>query len=388
MTPAVTPWTVVSHTADDSVPATSVARLMAWLDQQPEVELYTALWATGHYGTAPYDFGRLANIGRAHEVLPARVLRAFGQPRLAGGVAGRAVRATVRTLPPRGVLYLSSARAGAVLRYLPPGGHTVVTHLHEVDRRANPPLPADRVATLIERTDVWLAVDDETQEWAVAEWGIEEHRIHVLPDIVDPATLPDVTGVAPADGSRRSTDPNQLRLVLRGATWFGRDHTPRLVQHLLRQRPSLALELVWAEVTDRKHLGPVLHDLRQLDVLDRLEVPASRDALQEALKGIDAVALTTPDEDAGWLLSHGTATATPMVCFDSHRGAPAVAAAGGVVVPYLAVAEMAGAVLALVDERRASRSRTIESQRTELARRGPDTVGRRLLEIVGSVVVS
>src|SRR5690606_23505839 len=85
---APVPWTVVSHTADDSVPAITVTHLMAWLDRAPSVDLHTVLWSRGHNGSSPYDFGRLANVAEDHEALLPDLLRRVGLGRLGGGLAG------------------------------------------------------------------------------------------------------------------------------------------------------------------------------------------------------------------------------------------------------------------------------------------------------------
>lgn len=372
---AAVPWTVVSHAADDSLPATSVPRLMRWLADQPGIDLHTVLWASGHNGKAPYDFGRLADVGSAHERLVARGLRGVGQHRLAGGVAGRAVRGTLRRVPAAGVLYLSSARAGAVLRYLPPGDRTVVTHLHAMDRLADPPLPTDRVAALVEATDVWLVVDEETGAWAAAEWGVDPELLHVVPEPVDPAAYASVDRVA---------SPGHLRLALRGGTWFRRDHAARLVQLLQRRQPALELDLVWADTVTSYHLGPLLHDLRQLDLIDRLELSESIDEVRQRFAEVDVLALTTPDDDAGWVLSEARAAGVPVVCFDTHRSASMVAGDGGTVVPYLEVAEMADAVLDVVAAQRTSVAERLATQQQVLAERGPAAVGARLLAILDS----
>mgnify|MGYP000867541442 CR=1 FL=1 len=178
-TPA--PWTVVSHTADDSVPAVTVAHLMAWLDRDPRVDLHTVLWSRGHNSPQRYDFGRLANVAEAHDVFPAGLLRRVGLSRVGGVLAGRAVRRTLRSVPAEGVLYLSSAFAAPVLRYLPAGERTVVTHLHGIDREAVPPLSQERVDQIRAVTDVWLAVDEKTRAWAAKAWEIDPDAIVVVP---------------------------------------------------------------------------------------------------------------------------------------------------------------------------------------------------------------
>lgn len=364
-------WTVVSHAADDSVAATSVVRLMEWLHESPAVELHTILWAAGFRGSRQYDFGRLADVGRAHEVLPARLLRAIGQPRIAGGVAGRAVRSTLRRIPTDGVLYLSSARAGAVLRYLPPGSRTVITHLHAADRAGDEPLPPDRVDALTAATDVWLAVDDETRTWAVDDWGLDPDRVHVVPEPVDPASSP---------RSVRVTDPNLLRLGLRGSTWFRRDHAPRLVQTLLHKRPGLNLELVWTGPLGREHLGPLLHDIRQLGLGESFELPSDEAQVREHVTDLDALAFTTPDDDPGWILGHAGGAGVPMVCFDTHRSSTGVTAGGGRAVAYLDIGAMADAVLYFLD-RRAIPDDSVAAARTELSSRTIAVLGPRVVAL-------
>src|SRR5690606_30619498 len=180
--------------------------------------------------------------------------------------------------------YLRIAHAGAVVRYLPPGDRTVVTHLHGLDRRADPPLTAEKVANLKAVTDVWLATDDDTRAWAAEEWDIAFEAISIVPEPVDPTTW---------TGLDRPTDPNQLRLGLAGGAWFRSDQSARLVQTLLRLRPGLDLDLVWPAVVPVDHLAPVLHDLEVLGVRDRLELPSTSEEVLALLDGVDVLALTT-----------------------------------------------------------------------------------------------
>ncbi len=368
---APVPWTVVSHASDDSVAATSVVRLMEWLDQDPEVELHTVLWSSGRRGASHYDFGRLANVGRAHEILAARLLRAVGRPRLAGGVAGLAVRARLRRVPKDGVLYLSTTTAGAVLRYLRPGRRTVVTHLHASDRAEGARLPPERVEELGRATEVWLAVDEETRAWAAETWGLDPDRVEVVPEPLGPASVP---------RALRVTDPNLLRLGLRGGSWFRRDHAPRLVQLLLHKRAGLRLELVWTEPIGREHLGPLLHDLRQLGLVDLLEIPSDEEQAREAVVDLDAIAFTVPDDDPGWLLGAAIGAGIPMVCFDTHRFAPAITSGGGRSVPYLDVAAMADVLLDLLDGRSVPEDE-LDAARAEGRSRTIVAVGPRIVEL-------
>lgn len=365
-------WTVVGHSADDSTAATSAARIMAWLDQRPDVELHTVLWESGYRSSKPYDFGRLRHVGKAHDHPLAKILRGVGQPRLAGGVAGRLVRSTLGPVPTDGVLYLSSARAGSVLKYLSPGPRAVITHLHASDRLEDPPLPQDRVESLVEATDVWLAVDEATRSWAVETWGLSADDVALVPEPID---------LTDAPRHLRVVDPAALRLGLRGTTWFRRDHAPRIVQQLLAQRPQLDLELVWTDPVGRQHLGPLLHDLRQLGLEDRLEIPDDDDQVRAELAELDVLAYTTPDDDMGWLLAEAGGAGVPMVCWDSHQSATGVSAADGSVVPYLDLAAMATAILDHLDRRRRATDAELTARRDELHRRAMPAVGARLLDL-------
>jgi len=371
-TPA--PWTVVSHTADDSVPAVTVAHLMAWLDRDPRVDLHTVLWSRGHNSPQRYDFGRLANVAEAHDVFPAGLLRRVGLSRVAGVLAGRAVRRTLRSVPAEGVLYLSSAFAAPVLRYLPAGERTVVTHLHGIDREAVPPLSQERVDQIRAVTDVWLAVDEKTRAWAAKAWEIDPDAIVVVPEPVD---------LSGANRAGRSPDPTRLRLGIRGAAWFRTDHTARLVQRLQRVRPALSIELVWAEVIGSPdHLAPLLHDLERLGVSANLQLPRTSDEVVEAMDDIDVLVMTTPDDDSPWSVHEALSRGVPVVGFSTHGLASTIDGAFGMVVPYLDVVGLADAVIALHEQDDSAASPDVVRRREELRSRDVDVVGPRLLALV------
>ena len=369
----VTPWTVVSHTADESLPASTLPHLLTWLDQQPDVALHSVLWSAGWVGPDPYRHGRFHDVGAAHERLTANLLRGVGLARVAGGLAGRAVRSVLKGVPRTGVLYLNSAHSAPVLRYLPPGDRVVVTHLHAIDRSTERPIPSERVASLIEATHIWLAADPDTLEWASQTWGIDRAGIQLVP--------------APTDqsGVRRSirvTDSAHLRLAIRGSTWFRTDHSGRLVQLIQKMRPGLDIEILWADVQPEvRHISPILHDLRQLGVEDRVTVPATADELLEGVPDVDVVAFSCPDDDAWGIVAEAQQAEVPVVCFDTHRCARKLEERGGTVVPYLDLPAMAETVLNYLDKARAAGDE-VEAQRRDLRDRAVTTVGPRIVRLI------
>lgn len=330
-------WTVVTHAADHTPPAVAAEHLVGWFRRRPDTELTTVVWTAGPRGLAPYGADRRIDVGSVRRRLLSARLERVGLVRLGGGLRGRAVRAALRAVPADGVVYLSSGFAGAVLRYLPDGDRTVITHLHPLDRAADPPLAPGDVDRLVAATDVWLATDDETRAWASSRWGLDRAAVSIVPAPVDPRAW-----VRPVRTDGRDT----LRLGLAGAAWFRTDHTPRLVQALQRIRPGLDLRLVWAQaVVDPRHLDPLRHDLDHLGGRVVLEVPSLSDGPLGALDDIDALALTSPDDEAPWVAWEAASRGVPIVCFDTHRAQPSVVAAGGVVVAYPDVAAMARAVM-------------------------------------------
>jgi glycosyltransferase involved in cell wall biosynthesis len=345
---------------------------MGWLHRQPDVDLHTVLWSRGHNPSSTYDFGRFANVADAHEALLPTVLRAVGLTRIGGGLAGRGVRAALRSVPTTGVLYLSTSFSAPVLRYLPPGERTVVTHLHTIDREADPPVPPDRVAQLREATHVWLAVDETTRTWAVEAWDLDPAAIALVPEPVDSGGW---------NRAARHPDPTHVRLGVRGGAWFRSDHTARLVQQLRRKRPDLQLDLVWAEVIGSPdHLAPLRHDLEHLGVAQHLELPRSADEVLAALDDIDVLVMTTPDDEGPWAVHDALARGVPAVCFDTHRMAADLHDLG-IVVPYLDVAAMADAVLGLHADEVDDEAPGIARRRAELRRRDVSVVGPRIVEL-------
>lgn len=372
MTRAV-PWIVVSPAADRSPAAVAAADLMVWLSEQSAITLHTVVWGTGSSGVASFDLGRLTDVSAIHRRIAPRVLRRVNLARVGGGLTGRAVRAAFGDLPRDGVLYLSSAQSGAVLRYLPLGRRTVVTHLHTVDRQADPPLSPDKVDRLLAVTDVWLAVDQEVQAWAADGWNIDPNRINVVPAPADPRTW------------NRATTPtrsDQLRLGLAGGEWFKRDYAAQLVQLLVRRRPELDLQLVWTRaVTTTDHLRPLLHDLERLGLDHTLELSTLPDGPLPVLDDIDALALTLPDEVAPWLVRDAVSRGVPIVCFDTHRDAHGVELGGGLVVPYPDVGAMAQAVLDIHGHEGSAGTLAVNARRSAMRERDVALVGPRIVEL-------
>lgn len=370
------PWTVVSHTADESLPASTVPHLLAWLDEQPEVELHSVLWSAGWVGPDPFRHGRFHDVGAAHERLSASLLRSIGLTQVAGGLAGRAVRSALRGVPRSGVLYLNSARSAPVLRYLPPGDRLVVTHIHAIDRSTERPISPERVEALIEATHLWLAADPVTLDWASETWGIDRADIALVQAPTDQA------GVRRAI---RVTDPDHLRLAIRGSTWFRTDHAGRLVQLIQKMRPGLDLEVLWADVQpEHRQISPVLHDLRQLGLEGRVEVPATAEELREGIPDVDVVVFSTPDDDAWWVVAEAQQAEVPVVCFDTHRCARTLEDRGGTVVPYLDLPALAETVLLYLDKARQA-GEEVEAQRRDLRDRAVTTVGPRIVRLIEEI---
>ena len=99
------------------------------------------------------------------------------------------------------------------------------------------------------------------------------------------------------------------------------------------------------------------------------------------------LAVTTPDDEAPWVAWEAATLNVPMVCFDTHRVVPNVEEGVGLVVPYLDIAAMADAVLAIHDEDREAGT-GINTRRAELRRRDVTFIGPKLLELAQQEAVS
>jgi len=346
--------------------------LLAWLASRPEVDLHSVVWTAGPRGTKPYEVGRLHDVGAVRRrLLPLRLSR-VGLQRIGGGLMGRSVRATLRDVP-GGILYLSSGFAGAALRYLPNGDRVVLTHLHAIDRLADPPLSGGDIARLRAATTHWLATDDETRIWAAATWGLEAGAITIVPAPVDPLAW---------SRPRHRPNPEVLRLGVAGASWLRIDHTPRIVQAVGARRPDLALDLVWSQaVIDPGHLAPMRHDLHELGLADRLRLPTSTGGPMATLDDLDVLVLSSPDDEAPWVAWEAAARGIPMACFDTHRAASAVVAGGGVVVPYADIEAIAEAVIDAHEDDGAPSAATTSARRIALRDRDVAVVGPMLMAI-------
>lgn len=370
-----TPWTVVTHAADHTPPAMAAEHVVRWLAAQPAVDLHTVVWTAGPRGREPYEAGALADVGAVRRrLLPLRLER-LGLRRVGRGLTGRSVRRTLESVPTDGVLYLSSGFAGSVLRYLRPGTRRVLTHLHPLDRLADPPLgPAD-VDRLRCATDVWVATDEETKRWAVEAWRLDPAAVTVVPAPVDPTRR----------RSRRSgRRPGATRIGVVGGAWFGRDHTARLVDAVRRAAPELDLELVLLQAVGHpRDLVPLRHDLAGVGHDGVIDTPVGKLGPLDALDDLDALALTTPDDVAPWVAWEAAARGVPSVCFTTHRAASEVCASGGIAVPYPDVGLMARELLDVrnsqVDGRNGS------DRHAALVERDIAVVGPRLVQIAEEI---
>ncbi len=363
------PWTVVNVTADDSAATATAITLVGWLAARG-VRLHTVLWLPGWTSTQPFEVGRFHDVARDHRWKVPQALRARGRERLAGRLTGLAARRTLLRAPRRGVLYLNGAGAGASLPYLPGGDRTVVTHLYAADRTAEPGLAPAAAARLAAATDVWVADEEATRDWAVERWALD-------PDAF--CWVGEVSDLAAWDRRLAAIDPNALSLAISGGTWFRRDHTARLVQTVQRLRPGLELDLVWTEVERDEHLAPLLHDLDVLGVRDRFRIPVDHVEVDERLRHADVLALTAPADDAPWLAWAAVERGVPVVCFDTHPRAAAVGGeAAGAVVEHLDVGAMAAAVLDLGLTHKAEAKRTGPQRRAHVAAHDVAVYGQRL----------
>lgn len=359
-------FTVVHLKADGAASMRSAEVLMTWMADRPDINLHTVLWLPGWSSTARFEAaGTFHDVAHDHRRTVPRALRRVGADQLASRLTARAIRSTLRSIPASGAVYLNGAACAPALRYLPPGERRVITHLHAADREVAPSIPPEHLARLIEATDVWFADFAGTRDWAAATWGIDPAAVDLVGPLVDPE----------AWGARQApADTDRLYLAVAGATWFRTDHAARLVQTLLRLRPDLDFQLLWTEVDREEHLAPLLHDLDLLGVRDRLHVPASEADLQDRLREVSAIVLTTPDKAPPWQ------GGLPVVCFDSHPHAPEVGRSPhGQVVEYLDLVGMANAVLELHDEVRAGVVHHADDGRTALAHRDVNVVGERLV---------
>lgn len=365
------PWTVVNHSADDS-PATATAiTLVGWLAAQPDVDLHTVLWLPGWTSKDPFRAGRFHDVARDHQLRALQLLRDRGRNGLAGRLTGLAARRTLMRVPRQGVLYLNGAACVASLPYLPGDGRTVVTHLYAADRSAEPALAPNRVARLVAATDLWVADDEVTRDWAVEAWGIEPEAFCWVGEVTDLAAW--------ERRNEAAATADLLSLAVSGGVWFRRDHTARLVQVLQRLRPAVTIDLLWTEVERDEHIAPMLHDLDVLGVRERLRIPADHADLHQRLADVDVLALTAPEDDAPWLPWEATKRGLPVVCFDSHPRAAAVGdEAEGIVVGYLDLEAMAEAVIALGLGKKEEAIRTFDERRAHAAAHDVGVVGARV----------
>lgn len=369
-------WTVVHLSADDSPAMRNASILVAWLARQPDVDLHTVLWLPGWADTAPFrSGGRFHDVARDHKRWPVRAARRLGQERRAGALTARAARSNLSTIPPGGVVFLNGVSCGVALRYLPTGDHAVVTNVLAADREAEVPLPPEHFDRLRAATTLWLAEDDPTRAWASTRWDLDADAMLVMPELID----------LEAWDERNPPVDDALTLAIAGAPWFSSDHAARLVQCLLARRPSLELDLFWAEVERAEHLAPLLHDLRQLGVDDRLRLPDSHAEVHDQLATSHVLAVTSPDQDVPWLAWEAARKGLPVVCFDVHERAGAVGPdVSGRVVPYLDLPAMAQAVLDIVDEARRPATEQRDAERVERARRDVGAFVHQIVERSGS----
>jgi glycosyltransferase involved in cell wall biosynthesis len=123
------------------------------------------------------------------------------------------------------------------------GPAPLVLWLHELDGVADRILPPAERAALLQQTRAVVAVSDRVADMVTERWGVDPHRVAIVPSFVDaPPTVP----------SSRTTDAAGAPEVVAVGSLVprkGAEHVVGLVAMLRRSRPELRAAWVGGDLT-------------------------------------------------------------------------------------------------------------------------------------------
>jgi glycosyltransferase involved in cell wall biosynthesis len=280
------------------------------------------------------------------------------------------------------VAYVNTGTTGRVVRALQQLGIPVVVHVHELGHWLRTRVePADVAASVA--AERLIACAQPVARALVDEFGADEHRVTVLPEVPGVtaergpfnAALADLglTRAGPLVGGSGTVDARK-----------GPDLFLLAVAPLLRA--DLDLQAVWmGDKNDPSFAGWVEHDVRHMGLTGRVHFVGGLSRPADLMQGFSVLALTSREDPYPLVMLEAAALRVPVVAWAGSGGADDFLAEGrGTLVPYGDVAGFAAAVrvcLSGPDPAQLDRAQAhaIDDHR-------PEDAARRILAVLGEAV--
>jgi glycosyltransferase involved in cell wall biosynthesis len=348
----------VAHEADRSGAPIALLRLLRWLRDASALEFEILLMRGGALESA---FRALAPLEVIHPRLrpslnPLRKLaNRYRASRLRRWRCLRRVRARAKR-GDLGLVFFNSVATADLFARLAPLPAPIVVYVHEC-QSAMQALGLERVSALCRRADEIFAVSRAVaRDLRLLDGGLSE-RIQIVPGCVPTPAASSAAG----GGMRASLGIPRDAVVVGGAGplgWCkGTDLFVQLARSVAERDPGGSVRFVWfGDVPDAVERPRLQHDLDRLGLGSRVHFAGPTETPEHFYADLDLFALTSREDAFPLVCLEAAQRGLPVLCFEGGGGAPElIDKETGAVVPYLDVAAMAEAVLALAarpDERR------------------------------------
>ncbi len=318
-------------------------------------------------GPLEADFAAVAPTTVVNELPPGR-LEAWAATAGLRALADRLGRRRVeRVLAGLGAVPLVYCNSSSSVRLLPRLGprrddQVVVTHVHEMEGGFRS-MDDDVIATLVERTDVWVAASDLVRRLVIDRFHLDPDRVVRHYEFIDVdamvATPPDAAAVAAAREECGIPEGAAVVGAVGVTQWRkGPDLFVMLAQLLHRRPGGRDVHFVWLGADpDAPETVALRRDVERAGLADRVHLvpPVVAPARWFAL--FDVFVLTSREDPFPLVCLESSLLGTPIVCFD-NTGMAEFAGDGehGFMVDYLDVEAMADRVSGLLDDDEARRA--------------------------------
>jgi glycosyltransferase involved in cell wall biosynthesis len=382
----VTPRRILVVTRDGTLGGDQLylLHLLRWLADATDTAVDVLSWHEGPLTDDLREVSDLRTMDELDQWRPARAFEVLRVRRAAQVLKGARLRWWLRRRRSVDVIYVNGLEAARIVGYLPRSHPPVVVHVHGLAEVESSPLSDVDRAAVLDRARAFVAASDEVAAALVA-LGVAPDRIHRHDHFVGGADQLPASIERP---TRAQLGLGDGELVVGGigtADWWAAADQFVLVAWALRtRRPDLPLRFVWiAGDDDPKVLWPLRHDLANAGVDDITVVTEGRRPL-DYLAVMDALVLSTRVESQELVALEAAAGGVVVVATDNVARHTAVDDLA-VVVPYLDLDALVGAILAVMDDPEARAEQVARGRAVALDRHDVTVGGPALLDLLAAV---
>ncbi len=247
-----------------------------------------------------------------------------------------------------------------------PDGVRVITFVHELAMSVKMYADADALANLFRRTDHVLAVSEATATYYVDNHGVGRDKITLFTLIDTPALqqnialaqqqpspfpalgIPENAVIIGGCGNAEWRKGNDLFVTLATLVTARNTTIPAGGEPQNFAALHIPIHFVWVGMPPGPYRDDLWLDVQKAGLTNRVHfVEPTPDVLRYSTR-FSVFALTSREDPYPLVVLEAGLSAVPVVCFAGAGGSPElVETDGGVVVPYLELAAMTGAILTL-----------------------------------------